>query len=62
MLLPSGESTGWQTMSDDKQEKDGSDPAAEDSRAKRSFIEHLLSQPEGPNTPRAKVVPQDIAF
>ncbi len=49
-------------MSDDKQEKDGSDPAAEDSRAKRSFIEHLLSQPEGPNTPRAKVVPQDIAF
>lgn len=49
-------------MSGDKQEKDRPDPAAEDTRGKRSFIDHLLNQPEGPETPRAKVKPRDVEF
>ena len=49
-------------MSDDKQEKDRPDAVAEDSRAKRSFIDHLLNQPEGPDTPRARVVPREVKF
>ena len=27
---------------------------------KRSFIDHLPNRPEGPKTPRARVVPQDV--
>ncbi len=49
-------------MSGDKQEEDRPDPAAEDARGERSFIEHLLNQPEGPETPRATVVPRDVEF
>lgn len=30
--------------------------------ARRTFIEHLLNQPEGPETPRARVVPRDMEF
>ena len=35
------------------------------SRAWRSFVDHLLDQPEGPetpNTPRAEVTPRHTAF
>ena len=35
------------------------------SRARRSFVDHLLDQPEesvAPNTPRAEVTPRDTAF
>ena len=35
------------------------------SRARRSFVDHLLDQPEepaAPNTPRAEVTPHDTAF
>ena len=49
-------------MSNEKQKKDSSDPTAEDARGKRSFVEHLLNQPEGPETPRARVVPRDVVF
>ena len=49
-------------MSGDKQQKDRSDPATEEVRGKRSFIDHLLNQPEGPETPRAKVEPRDVEF
>ena len=31
-------------------------------RTRKTFVEHLLDQPEGPETPRAKVVPRDVAF
>ena len=48
-------------MSDDKDKKDRPDDAA-DLRPKRSFIEHLLNQPKGPETPRAAVVPRDVEF
>ena len=30
--------------------------------ARKSFIEHLLNQPEGPETPRAQAEPRDVAF
>ncbi len=49
-------------MSRDKQEKDRSGPATEELRGKRSFIDHLLNQPEGPGTPRAKAEPRDVEF
>ena len=49
-------------MPDDKQEKDHPATVAEDSRTNRSFIEHLLSQPEGPETPRVRVVPREVKF
>ena len=49
-------------MSGDKQEKDRAEPATEEVRGKRSFIDHLLNQPEGPGTPRAKVEPRDVEF
>ena len=49
-------------MSGDKQEKDRPGPATEELRGKRSFIEHLLNQPEGPETLRIRVVPRDIEF
>ena len=35
------------------------------SRARRSFVDHLLDQPEGretPNAPRAEVTPRDMTF
>ena len=31
-------------------------------RVRKTFVEHLLDQPEGPETPRAKVVLRDVAF
>ncbi len=37
-------------MPDDEKEQDPSDPAAEKPRTERSFIDHLLNQPEGPGT------------
>ncbi len=49
-------------MSRDKQQKDRAEPAAEEVRGKQSFIDHLLNQPEGPETPRAKVEPRDVEF
>ena len=49
-------------MSRDKLEKDRPDTATEEVRGKRSFIDHLLNQPEGPGTPRAKVEPRDVEF
>ena len=49
-------------MSGDKQEKDRTESATEEVRGKRSFIDHLLNQPEGPETPRAKVEPRDVEF
>ena len=49
-------------MPGDKQEKDHSDATAKDIRSKRSFVEHLLNQPEGPDTPRAKAEPRDVEF
>ena len=30
--------------------------------SRRSFVRHLPSQPEGPETPRAEVAPRDIAL
>ena len=32
------------------------------SGARRSFVAHLLDQPEGPDAPRADVAPRDPAF
>ena len=32
------------------------------SGSNRSFVAHLLDQPEGPDTPTAQVVPQDVAL
>ena len=49
-------------MPDGGKEQDRPDEAAERPRSKRSFIDHLLNQPEGPETPRAPVVPRDIEF
>ena len=49
-------------MSEDKPKKDRSDPAPAGPQSKRSFINHLLNQPEGPETPRASVVPRDMEF
>ena len=49
-------------MSDDKDNKDRPNDAAEEPRARRSFIEHLLNQPEGPETPRAAILPRDVEF
>ena len=30
--------------------------------ARKSFVEHLLNQPEGPETPRAHAEPRDVTF
>lgn len=49
-------------MSRDKQQKDRAGPTAEEVRGKRSFIDHLLNQPEGPETTRATVEPRDVEF
>ncbi len=49
-------------MSGDKREKDRPYTAAEELRGKRSFIDHLLNRPEGPEIPRAKVGPRDVKF
>ncbi len=48
-------------MSDDKDNKDRPDED-DNSPPKRSFIDHLLNQPEGPETPRAKAEPRDVEF
>ena len=48
-------------MSDDKDNKDRPDDGEEPS-PRRSFIEHLLNQPEGPETPRANVKARDVEF
>lgn len=48
-------------MSNDQNKKDRPDDG-EEPRSKRSFIEHLLNQPEGPDTPRAQVVLRNVEF
>ena len=32
------------------------------SGARRSFVQHLLDQPEGDDAPRARVIPRDVAL
>lgn len=49
-------------MPDDGKEQDRPDEATEDTQGERSFVAHLLNQPEGPETPRARVVPRDVEF
>ena len=60
-MLPFARPTGQQTVPSDRDKKDRPNDAA-DPRAERSFVEHLLNQPKGPETPRAGAAPRDVEF